>query len=392
MKHDNIQTPALIYDLDRISQNCRRIAGFCRTADCRLLYAVKASTFADLVSCVAPHVAGMSASSPFEAQLIKAIAGPDISVHLTSPGLCDTDIASLAGKVEFVSFNSETQLRRLQPLLEPSVQSGLRVNPGMSFVDNARYDPCRAHSKLGMSLDAANRLLKSHRKADRNISGLLIHNNCESEDFSSLVRIAELVRDNLIHPPSQIDWINLGGGYIFDEEDCPKEFLTAVGILKDECNLDVLIEPGAALVRDGAELVAEVVDRFESDGKMVAVLNTTVNHMPEVFEYQYEPDVEGHRDDAPFTYVLSGATCLAGDLFGEYAFDAPLEIGDRVTFTYMGAYTLVKTHWFNGINLPNVYVKSSKHGLEKRQAFTFEDFARHNAYEVGSVNDAVARA
>ena len=108
---------------------------------------------------------------------------------------------------------------------------------------------------------------------------------------------------------------------------------------------------------------------------VVAVLDTTVNHMPEVFEYGYEPDVEGHSACGRFTYILAGCTCLAGDVFGEYAFHTPLDIGSRVVFTEMGAYTTVKAHMFNGVNLPSVYALRDDGLLELRRAYEYQDFA-----------------
>ena len=108
-------------------------------------------------------------------------------------------------------------------------------------------------------------------------------------------------------------------------------------------------------MRDNGYLVSEVLDLFQSDGKGVAVLDTTVNHMPEVFEYQYRPEVLGHSDAGSQEYVLAGISCLAGDVFGEYRFDEPLRVGSRVVFTDVGAYTIVKASTFNGIPLPTVY-------------------------------------
>ena len=55
---------------------------------------------------------------------------------------------------------------------------------------------------------------------------------------------------------------------------------------------DIYIEPGAALVRDGGAFVASVVDLIDTDGRTVAVLDTSVNHMPEVFEYSDLPGIE----------------------------------------------------------------------------------------------------
>ena len=82
----------------------------------------------------------------------------------------------------------------------------------------------------------------------------------------------------------------------------------------------------------------------------------------------------------------SRPTCLAGDVFGEYAFDEPLEIGSRVIFANVGAYTLVKAHMFNGVNLPSIYAYTTEGKLELKKRFTYEDFKSR----CGDTNYAIA--
>ena len=45
----------------------------------------------------------------------------------------------------------------------------------------------------------------------------------------------------------------------------------------------------------------------------------------------YRADIfgAGEKDHKAFNYRLGGQTCLAGDVMGDYSFDAPLEIGQR---------------------------------------------------------------
>ena len=105
------------------------------------------------------------------------------------------------------------------------------------------------------------------------------------------------------------------------------------------------------------------------------MLDTTVNHMPEVFEYDFEPDVLGHDKDARHEYLLAGCTCLAGDLFGVYRFDEPLEAGSKVVFYNAGAYTLPKAHTFNGVNLPTIYAVSESGNLVMKKRFTYAEYA-----------------
>ena len=144
--------------------------------------------------------------------------------------------------------------------------------------------------------------------------------------------------------------------------------------MRSRHGLCVYIEPGAALVRKAGYLVASVIDMFRSGGKTIAVLDTTINHVPEVFEYQFEPDVLGHDDQADHEYLLAGSSCLAGDLMGVYGFHRRLRIGSRVVFSNVGAYAIVKAHMFNGINLPSIYSVTTAGELILRRRFTYEDF------------------
>ena len=172
---------------------------------------------------------------------------------------------------------------------------------------------------------------------------------------------------------SNISWINLGGGYLFNEVD-PGDLYAAIGLLKEKYNLDVFIEPGQGVVEEAGYIVSSIIDIFESDGKNIAVLDTTVNHMPEIFEYQFRPEIMQESPDGFHEYILAGCTCLAGDVFGTYRFAEPLELGSRIVFQYMGAYTLVKAHMFNGVNLPSIYAYTQDGRLELKKEFGYEDF------------------
>jgi carboxynorspermidine decarboxylase len=173
---------------------------------------------------------------------------------------------------------------------------------------------------------------------------------------------------------SRVRWINLGGGYLFDPGKRADLFAKAVRRLKSRYGLEVYFEPGAAFVRSSGYLVATVIDLFRANGKSIAVLDTTVNHVPEVFEYQVAPDIMGHDDDGDHEYQLAGSSCLAGDVMGDYGFRRPLKVGSRVVLKNVGAYTMVKAHMFNGINLPAVYSISAAGELTLRRRFTYDDF------------------
>ena len=247
-------------------------------------------------------------------------------------------------------------------------------HPSMAPRDE-RYNPCRPNSKLGVPISSLANVLAREPERLSGIEGLLVHSNCDSAELAELQATVQYMHAKLGGSFDNLRWINLGGGYLFDEAESLDPLSATVRFLSSDCGLQVFIEPGASLVRAAGYIVSTVLDVFDSGGKDVAVLDTTVNHMPEVFEYGFEPDVLGHGDEAPYEYLLAGCTCLAGDLFGLYRFDEPLEPGSRVVFNNAGAYTLTKAHTFNGINLPTVYALSESGGLVLEKRFRYAEYA-----------------
>jgi len=313
-------------------------------------------------------------SSLFEARLASQTVGGG-SVHMTTPGIRSDEISDIGTLCDYISFNSLPQWDLYQEELKGHLSCGLRVNPQLSFVGDQRYDPCRPHSKLGVPL--ADLVTVATQDPDRlsGIEGLLVHSNCESTDFTNLHSTVMHLHDQLGNFLQRVKWINLGGGYLFGSSEDFTAFYEAVEFLRTRYGLQVFIEPGAAFIQSAGYIVSTVLDVFQSEGANIAVLDTTVNHMPEVFEYGYEPDVIGHDGDGTFEYILAGCTCLAGDIFGEYAFDRPLRVGDRVIFYNVGAYTLSKAHMFNGVNLPAIYALTEAGELVLKQRFTYADYA-----------------
>ena len=373
-----LETPAFIYDEAGILRLLGKGAEIRESSGCRLLFAVKSFCFRDALELMAPHLDGFAVSSLFEARLARSVLRDQGTVHFTTPGLRRQDAADSGMLCDYVAFNSINQFRSHRDVLHPAVQVGLRVNPELSFIGDARYDPCRPASRLGEPLSTVAQILDE----GDSVSGLLLHTNCDATDFGQLETTVNKIRRGLGPrlEDGRLRWINLGGGYLFEDEyggdalDMTPLYRT-IDFLQRGCSLETIIEPGAALIRTACYLVSTVLEIQTRSGGRTAILDTTVNHMPEAFEYQYEPDVLGHRDDADWACTLAGCTCLAGDVFGEYSFDHPLAVGDRVMFLNMGAYTLVKAHTFNGVNLPTIYALTSGGELLMKRRYTYDDFA-----------------
>jgi len=364
-------TPALVYDYGRLCT----LAGVARQVrECtgaRVLYALKACAFHDALQALAPSLDGFAASSLFEARLARDLF-PDSPIHLTTPGLRDDEVDELAEICSAVAFNSASQLQRWGARVHRYASVGIRVNTLVSNIRDKRYDPARPDSKLGIPLATLREVLAS---APIPVHGLHFHTNADSEDLRELEANVEALAD-AARGVGRFKWVNFGGGYLFGNVSTLEPLERCVHLAKRVLADEVFVEPGAGLVRDAGLLVASVVDVFGRDGTQVAILDTSVNHLPEVLEFGYQPEVEGSSPKGSYEYLLAGGSCLAGDVFGRYRFDTPLAVGSAVVFKEAGAYAQAKSHRFNGINLPSVWL-TTPDGLLERQSLDYESYLQH---------------
>ena len=390
----DLETPAFVYDEAAVRQLLGYAAEARERAGCRVLYSLKPLPFPPLLKLMMPYLDGFAASSLFESRLARAVldygagvgSNREKSLHLTTPGLRTADAADIGELCDYLSFNSLSQWQRHRAELAGRVSCGLRVNPRLSFLEDERYDPGRPDSKLGAPLEIVAELAAGNPAALAGLEGVQVHNNCESTDFRELEATVNRLYQEIPDLLRQARWVNLGGGYLFGADTDLTPFCRAVGLLQDKYGLEVFIEPGAAFIRSAGYIVATVLDLFGNRDKTITILDTTINHIPEALEFDFEPDVAGHTDQGRYGYLLAGCTCLAGDVFGEYRFDQPLAVGDRVIFDNAGAYTLAKAHTFNGVNLPTIYVLTESGQLELKRRFSYADYAaRWGAYAANSV-------
>ena len=359
-------SPAFIIDKQAIQQAADNLVYLRQQSGCRVLYSIKAMPFVPLLKWLQPYVDGFSVSSLFEAKLAHSIVNSEQSIHLATPGIRPDEQSELNEICTHISFNSRSQ-KNNDIKNKPSISKGLRVNPKLSFSNDERFDPCRLHSKLGLSI-------KELTLNDFNeIEGLQFHTVFSQQDFSPLIKTLDEIEYYLADFLPQLKWINLGGGYLLQEINDLKPLIELIVRLRKKYQIEVYIEPGKDIVNKAISLVTTVIDCFESDGKVIAVLDSSINHNPEVFEFQRVPAVLEANEKGDFSVVLVGSTCLAGDIFGEYRFNQAIQIGDKISFLNVGAYTLVKANRFNGYNFPDIY-SVDKGALKCLKQYDFENY------------------
>jgi carboxynorspermidine decarboxylase len=88
----------------------------------------------------------------------------------------------------------------------------------------------------------------------------------------------------------------------------------------------------------------------------------------------YRQEARIAPDKGDYAYMVCGKSCLAGDIFGEFQFENPLAIGDRISIQDAAGYTMVKKNWFNGVQMPSIAVRELDGRVRLVRSFTYTDF------------------
>ncbi|MDO5674579.1 MAG: carboxynorspermidine decarboxylase [bacterium] len=371
-----VATPAYVLDEGLLRDNLAILAQVKKATGCKILLALKCFAMFRVFPLLATVLDGVCCSSPHEARLGREEFGRE--VHSFAAAFSEADIADLALTSDHLVFNSFAQKRRFQqPAAELAIQFGhqlefgLRINPEHSEGANPMYDPCGPGSRLGI------------RRADflsdalEGISGLHWHNLCE-QDADCLERTVAAVEETFADILPGMRYVNFGGGHHITREDYQLERLIAIiKRFQARWGVQVYLEPGEAVALNAGYLVATVLDVQPGERPNVIIDASVPAHMPDVLEMPYRPHIigSGKAGEKPFTCRIGGLSCLAGDVAGEYSFDAPLQVGDTIVFTDMAIYTMVKNNTFNGVQLPSIMLFHPEDDtLELVRTFTYEDF------------------
>lgn len=368
-----VPSPCYVLDADVLRENLRLISRVRQESGAEIILAFKAFAMWSAFPIIREYNFKSTASSLSEARLAFEELGS--RAHTFSPAYTENEFAKIMECSSHITFNSLTQYEHFAQhiaLADHPISLGLRINPEFSVVETDLYNPCVPGSRLGIMASQLPQKLPS------NIEGLHIHCLCESsaDDLEALMKQVSEKFEPWI---KQVKWVNFGGGHLMTRKGYDVEKL--IRIIKDfraKWNVDVILEPGSAFGWETGVLVSDVVDIVENSGIKTAILNVSFAcHMPDCLEMPYKPRIRGaHHEpvDGLPTYRMGGNSCLSGDYVGDWSFDKPLQIGDKIVFEDMIHYTIVKTTMFNGVTHPSIAIFDQKHGLRVVRKFGYEDY------------------
>jgi len=367
-----VATPAYVIDEKQLIHNLEILKGVQDRTGCSILLAQKAFSMYACYPLIAKYLKGAAASGLFEARLAyEEFPGEN---HVFNPAFQDKEFSELLQYCDHFVFNSVAQWKKFRErALAAHKECGLRINPEYSTQDHAIYDPCSPLSRLGA------RISEIQLEELEGLTGFHFHTLCE-QGAEPLAETLEAVEEKFGKYLPQLKWINFGGGHHITKEGYNIPLLEkCINRMQEKYGLKVYLEPGEAVALNAGFLVTEVLELIEGPEREmpVAILDASAAcHMPDVIEMPYRPPLfnSGEEGEKTYSYMLAGATCLAGDNIGIYSFDEPLQCGQRLVFGDMAIYTMVKNNTFNGMALPDIYYVDSQDELKCIKKFAYENF------------------
>lgn len=359
-----LQTPYYLIDKSKLLSNMQKIAYVREQSGAKTLLALKCFATWSVFDLMSQYMDGTTSSSLYEVKLGKLKFGGE--THAYSVAYSDDEIAEVLAHSDKIIFNSIGQLQRFAEASASHVR-GLRLNPQVSSSEFIIADPSRPFSRLG-EWDAD----KVMGVIDQ-ISGFMIHNNCENSDFDLFDRMLGQIEERFGSLLERVEWVSLGGGIHFTGEGYPLDrFCARLRAFSEKYGVQVYLEPGEAAITMSTSLEVSVLDTLYN-GKQLAIVDSSIEaHMLDLLIYRQSAKME--PCDGPHSYMVCGKSCLAGDIFGEFQFDRELVVGDRLSFIDAAGYTMVKKNWFNGVKMPSIAVRELDGQIELVREFGFDDF------------------
>ena len=379
------RTPAFVVDTGLLRDNLAVLARVKAATGCKILLALKCFALFRVFPLLAETLDGVCCSSPHEARLGREEFGRE--VHGFAAAYSEADIEDLALTCDHIVFNSLAQKARfldrardLAAQYGKSPAFGLRLNPEHSEGATPLYDPCAPGSRLGIR---RRDFPDDPAAALAGITSLHWHNLCE-QNADALERTVAAVESRFADLLPHVRMVNFGGGHHITRPDYDQDRLIAViDRFRQKWGVQVYLEPGEAVALNAGYLATTVLDVHDAGPGEIPnlIMDASVPaHMPDVLEMPYRPHIvgsalPGEDPDRPHACRVGGLSCLAGDVAGEYAFAKTPRVGERLVFTDMAIYTMVKTNTFNGVQLPDIALfHPERDALELLRRFDYEDF------------------
>ncbi|HIO95473.1 MAG TPA: hypothetical protein EYG67_01490 [Campylobacterales bacterium] len=348
---NSIITPCFVMQSKKLQNNLNRLVELERATGVKILHTLKSFNQDSVLPTIGSILSGMSISTVDEFKMAKIAHAQHL--HLYVPAYKEEVLTQLAHQVSTLSFNSMSQWERFKNY-HTKTSVGLRINPKLHLPIPSYCNPNLSQSRLGIDYLEFLEHHNANPKFFLALEGLHFHALYQSSAEGVWI-LLDHISTHYQQILPRLKWINLGGGHNFTDKNYDtKHFISTVQTFNQKHpHIQLYFEPGESVVKDTGDFICTVLDITTINGVDVTILDTSIEtHLLDVAIVNQRLKVQGTQNSStPYYYELAGNSCLQGDTIGEYFFQMPLSVGDKIIFEDMMGYSMVKTTQFNGMEL-----------------------------------------
>lgn len=364
---DNLKykTPYYVFDRNKIKSNIDQFRNL--LPDVSIHYAMKSNPHPEVLKTIHMHGTGFEIASSNELkQLVKLKVSPK-DILYSAPVKSEQFIKeAYEYGVDRFAFDSLSELDKISRVA-PRSKVYLRI-----FVSEhgSRFS---LSEKFGAKLDSALELMEYAQKIGLEVFGLTFHIGSQAVSKSTwtyAIRTAANVMNILLENNIKIKMLDIGGGF-------PIEYTEPAPSINDICavinkaiktyvpyHVQLVIEPGRAIVATSAVLVSSVIARIKRGRNMWLFMDAgAYNSLFETLESQtsmrFEVSTSELKDNdktKTTQYTITGPTCDSIDtMMRDVRLSSQLTVGDKLYFQDVGAYSIALANSFNGFAPPEAY-------------------------------------
>jgi len=373
-------SPLYIYSRAEIEANWREFDQAFGDHPHLICYAVKANSNLAVLNVLAKMGSGFDIVSIGELQRVIAAGGDPAKCVFSGVAKTRSDIQQ-ALDIGIYCFNVESagELDRIESVAsELGVQApiSIRVNPDVDAKTHPYISTGLKENKFGVDIESSRVLYHKAQQSDSLIvCGMDCHIGSQITEVSPFIDAL----DKALHLISQlsedgidIQHLDLGGGVgiTYDDEqtidiaDYIQAALAKVGAL------EILLEPGRAIVGNAGIFVTRVEYLKQNDDKSFAIIDGAMNDLlrPALYgAYHKALAVNENSKGVKDTWDLVGPVCETGDFLAKGR-ELTLAQGDYVALMSAGAYGFTMSSNYNSRpKVAEVMVSGDTHTLVRKR-------------------------
>jgi len=317
-----------------------------------ICYAVKANSNLAVLNLMARMGSGFDIVSVGELEReLKAGGDPGRVVFSGVGKKADEMRRALEVGIRCFNVESEAELLRLNAVageMGRVAPVSIRVNPDVDAKTHPYISTGLKENKFGIAIDAAERVYREAAALPHlAVTGIDCHIGSQLtsvEPFLDALDRVIALADRLKAAGIPIHHLDLGGGlgirYRDETPPEPADYVKAMFARCKDCDYEILLEPGRAIMGNAGILVTRVEYLKPTEHKGFAVVDAAMNDLMRPALYQawqaIVPVVEGGRGEAR-VYDVVGPVCETGDFLGKDR-ELAIEEGDLLAVRSSGAY------------------------------------------------------